>query len=110
MSLCKLSVFLQIHQVKKYLKSTLTTRLIFITLSDFEFPGSATILFTSESNTSRQLECFSVTIADDDIVESLETIAFIFGTLDPPAPQVQLASNAMIVIEDNDSKCLGSIL
>ena len=74
------------------------------TLSDFEFPGLITLAFTGESNASRRLECFGVTIVDDDIVESLEIISFLFGTLDPPAPQVQLTSNAMIVIEDNDGK------
>ena len=37
-------------------------------------------------------------------MESLETIAFFFGTLDPPAPQVQTTGNAMVVIQDNDGK------
>lgn len=37
-------------------------------------------------------------------MESIETISFLFGTLDPPAPQVQLTGNAMIIIEDNDGK------
>ena len=76
----------------------------FTTLSDFEFAGPITLTFTSESSTSRRLECFSVTIEDDDTVESIETISFLFGTLDPPAPQVQPTGNAMIVIEDNDGK------
>lgn len=37
-------------------------------------------------------------------MESLEMIAFFFGTLDPPAPQVQTTGNAMVVIQDNDGK------
>lgn len=43
-----------------------------------------------------------MTISDDDIVEPSEMITFTFTTLDPPAPQAKVVSNAMLVIQDND--------
>ena len=76
-------------------------------ISDVEFPGSVTLLFMNDSNNSgsdRALECFSVIIIDDDIVEPLEMISLTFGILDPQAPQVQPTSNAVLAIEDDDGK------
>lgn len=107
MSWLKLSIIPLVHQVNPNHLQIHTLQLLrFITLSDFELSGSIILTFTSGSNTSldRRLECFSVAIVDDDIVEPLETISLLFGRLDPPAPQVQPTGNGMIVIEDNDCK------
>ena len=75
--------------------------------TDFEFSGPVTIVFSEESNSSLDdalLECFSVAIIDDIIVEPDESFTFSLIISDPQVLTSENDSIATVFIEDDDCK------
>ncbi len=73
---------------------------------DFNFSGSAEVLFPSSMTLSGDVQCVNITIEDDMIVEGDHTIALQLAPgLEFPLGQIDFnPMSSVIVIEDNDGK------